>query len=98
MVARRVTKFALGSIVAIPRANVLLRSRAEAAAVLSPSNVRAKQLQYAEDSLKPGEIVQRLQILRRQRRQGALRHIWGQVGLQDGLVLLLGGGLALNNR
>jgi hypothetical protein len=98
MVARRVTKFALGSIVPIPLANVLLRSAAEAQPCSRQAACGASNCKYTEDSLKPGEIVQQLQVLRRQRRQGALHHTWRQVGLRDGLVLLLGGGLALNSR
>lgn len=52
---RRAMKLALGGIVAIPLANVLLRSPARAAEQVSPDDPMAKQLKYTDNSPKKGQ-------------------------------------------
>lgn len=52
---RRAMKLALGSVVAVPLANLLLRSPAHAAETISPSDPIAKQLKYVEKSPTKGE-------------------------------------------
>ncbi len=52
---RRAIKLALGGVVAIPLANVLLRTPARAAETISPSDQVAKQLKYVEKSTVKGE-------------------------------------------
>jgi hypothetical protein len=52
---RRVMKLALGSIVAIPLANVLVRNPAQAAEQVSADDPQAKQLKYTDVSPKKGE-------------------------------------------
>lgn len=52
---RRAIKLALGGVVAIPLANVMLRSPARAAEKVSPSDPQAKQLKYIEKSTTKGQ-------------------------------------------
>jgi hypothetical protein len=52
---RRAIKLALGGIVAVPLANVLLRSPARAAEQVSADDPMAKQLQYTDKSTVKGE-------------------------------------------
>src|SRR5680860_131186 len=52
---RRAIKLALGGVVAIPLANMLLRTPAGAAKTISPSDPIAKQIKYVEKSVTKGE-------------------------------------------
>jgi hypothetical protein len=52
---RRAMKLALGGIVAVPLANVLLRTPAQAAEQVSPDDPQAKALHYTDNSPKKGQ-------------------------------------------
>lgn len=52
---RRAIKIALGTVVAVPFANALLRNPARAVETISPSDPIAKQLKYVESSPKKGQ-------------------------------------------
>ncbi len=52
---RRAMKLALGGIVAVPLANALLRSPAEAAQKVDPSSAQAKALHYTNHSNHTGQ-------------------------------------------
>lgn len=81
---RRAIKLALGGVVAIPLANVLLRSPARAAETISPSDPIAKQLKYVESSPKKGETCANCKYYGGGGEAGSCQLMQGQMVLAKG--------------
>jgi len=81
---RRAMKLALGGIVAIPLANVLLRAPAQAAETISPSDPVAKQLKYVEKSTTKGETCANCKYYGGGAESGPCQLFQGQLVLAEG--------------
>ncbi|MBA3730824.1 MAG: high-potential iron-sulfur protein [Gammaproteobacteria bacterium] len=81
---RRAIKLALGGVVAIPLANVLLRTPAGAAKTISPSNPIAKQLKYVEKSTTKGELCSNCKYYGGGGKAGSCQLMQGQMVLAAG--------------
>ncbi|MGI8738404.1 MAG: high-potential iron-sulfur protein [Gammaproteobacteria bacterium] len=81
---RRAIKLALGGVVAIPLANVLLRTPARAAETISPSDPVAKQLKYVEKSTVKGETCANCKYYGGGGESGSCQLMQGQMVLAAG--------------